>query len=73
MAIYFSQKIVRVTWSINVKELYGHRREKFFALGLVFMTNANIDNENPWYMPQGPFANYCQLWKMAKSQKEKFR
>ena len=44
----------------------------FFTLGLVFMINDNVDNKKMFLcMTQGPFIN-CQLWKMAKGQKENF-
>ena len=66
-----AKKMVAVT-SIILKEIvrpYMGQKQKFFTLGLVFMTNDNVDNKNLFScMTQGPFIN-CQLWKMAKRQK----
>ena len=45
--------------------------QQFFTFGFVSMTNDSVDDENWWYMPQGPFVKY-QLQKMNSSQKEEF-
>ena len=72
MAANCSQKMVPVT-SIILKEIVRPQvgqNQKFFTLGLVFMTNDNVDIKKLFLcMTRGPFIN-CQLWKIAKRKKK---
>ena len=36
------------------KKLHDHDKTRSFTIGLVFVTNENVDNENWWYMHLGP-------------------
>ena len=53
--------------------MYGHKRDESnsFNLGLVFMANDNVDNENWWDMTQEPFVN-LSIVEMAKAKKINF-